>query len=173
MINIAYLKDIAEFKNISDEELAQKIKVVESLVRSYTNNNFQNRKVRWIASTFEQNIKSSQKYLKIGDTIQISQSINDGVYRITDILKSNIMVDGILYDASYNLLTKVEYPADVVQGAINILKWEVVNRQKVGIKSESIARHSVTYYDQDNNNQLMGYPISLLGFLKPYKKARF
>lgn len=32
---------------------------------------------------------------------------------------------------------------------------------------------SVTYVDYDANNQVMGYPVSLLGFLKPYMKARF
>ena len=31
----------------------------------------------------------------------------------------------------------------------------------------------VTYYDQDASNTVMGYPVSLLGFLKPYRKARF
>jgi hypothetical protein len=47
------------------------------------------------------------------------------------------------------------------------------NRDKVGVQSESISRHSVTYYDQTGNNTVMGYPVALVGFLKPYKKARF
>ena len=46
-------------------------------------------------------------------------------------------------------------------------------RDKVGIKSETLSRHSVTYYDQDAGNQVMGYPASLMGFLSPYIKARF
>ena len=29
------------------------------------------------------------------------------------------------------------------------------------------------YYDVNEENQVMGYPVSLLGFLKPYIKARF
>ena len=70
-------------------------------------------------------------------------------------------------------MTKVEYPDDVQQGVIELMIWEVKNRQKVGIKSETLSRHSVSYYDQDANNQVMGYPVSLLGFLKPYIKARF
>lgn len=68
---------------------------------------------------------------------------------------------------------QTEYPPDVKEGVINLLKWEFANRDKVGIKSESISRHSVTYYDQDSNNTVLGYPASLLGFLKPYMKARF
>ena len=53
------------------------------------------------------------------------------------------------------------------------MKYECNMRDKVGIKSESISRHSVTYYDVNEENQVMGYPVSLLGFLKPYIKARF
>ena len=47
------------------------------------------------------------------------------------------------------------------------------NRPKTGIKSETLSRHSVTYFDQDANNQVMGYPVTLLGFLKPYIKVDF
>ena len=72
-----------------------------------------------------------------------------------------------------NTATKVIYPADVKKGVIDLMIWEKNNRQKVGIKSETLSRHSVTYYDQDSNNQVMGYPVSLLGFLKPYMKPRF
>jgi hypothetical protein len=52
------------------------------------------------------------------------------------------------------------------------MEWEVNNRGKVGIKSETLSRHSVTYFDQDASNQMMGYPAALLGCLKPYRKAR-
>ena len=51
--------------------------------------------------------------------------------------------------------------------------WEIENRSKVGIKSETLSRHSVTYFDLDKTNQVMGYPVSLLGFLEKYKKVRF
>ena len=78
-----------------------------------------------------------------------------------------------LYDENNILLTKVEYPVSIKMGVINLLKWEVSNRKKVGIQSESLSRHSVTYFSQDANNQVLGYPTSLLGFLKPYMKARF
>ncbi len=30
-----------------------------------------------------------------------------------------------------------------------------------------------TYFNMDGDNSVMGYPRSLLGFLKPYMKARF
>lgn len=66
-----------------------------------------------------------------------------------------------------------EYPADVKMGVVNMLKWDLENREKVGIQSETISRHSVTYFNLDGDNSTMGYPKSLLGFLKPYHRARF
>lgn len=65
------------------------------------------------------------------------------------------------------------YPDAIVEGVINLMVWEFQNRSKVGIQSETLSRHSVTYFAQDANNQVMGYPTTLLGFLKPYIKARF
>ena len=71
------------------------------------------------------------------------------------------------------LATKVVYPMDVKLGVANMLKWEQSNRDKIGVSSETISRHSVTYFDMTGDNSLMGYPKALLGFLKPYKRARF
>lgn len=67
----------------------------------------------------------------------------------------------------------IEYPADVKMGVVNLMKWELGNRDKVGIASESISRHSVTYVDQTAGNTIAGYPAALMGFLRPYIKARF
>ena len=66
-----------------------------------------------------------------------------------------------------------EYPMDIKMGVVNMLNWDLENRDKVGIQSETISRHSVTYFNMDGDNSVMGYPKSLLGFLKPYKRARF
>ena len=65
------------------------------------------------------------------------------------------------------------YPMDVKMGVINMMKWELTSREKVGVASESISRHSVSYFDMTGDNTVMGYPKALLGFLTPYKKARF
>ncbi|MDD6040005.1 MAG: hypothetical protein PUD63_02260 [Clostridia bacterium] len=65
------------------------------------------------------------------------------------------------------------YPADVKMGVVNLLKWEFANRNKAGIASETISRHSVTYRSDAETNYINGYPASLMGFLKPYMKARF
>ena len=73
----------------------------------------------------------------------------------------------------YRVGEEIAYPADVKMGVVNLLKWEMANRDKVGVASETISRHSVTYFNMDEQNATMGYPASLLGFLKPYMKARF
>ena len=65
------------------------------------------------------------------------------------------------------------YPMDVKMGVINMMKWELTSRDKVGVASESISRHSVTYFDMTGDNSTMGFPKTLMGFLLPYKKARF
>lgn len=154
--------------------LQRKLEAVEKLIRAYTNNNFQVRAARFEASSNGTLLAGSSPYLKVGDTVEISKSgVNDGLYVIQGITGEGITVDEELFAVDYNLVTLVKYPDDVVEGVINLLTWEIENRQKVGIKTETLSRHSVTYYDQDANNQVMGYPVSLLGFLQPYIKARF
>lgn len=68
---------------------------------------------------------------------------------------------------------QTDYPPDIKSGLINLMKWELENRDKVGVASETISRHSVTYFDQSATNTDGGFPIALLGFLKPYVRARF
>lgn len=174
IISVDKLLEMPEFSDQLYDVWKEKLKAVELLIRAYTNNNFQNRHVRFLASSSGDCLFTTSDYLKEGDTVQISQSkVNDGLYCVTEIGEDFIKIDGELYKVDTNLVTKVEYPADVKAGVIDLMKWEAKNRQKVGIKSETLSRHSVTYYDQDVNNQVMGYPVSLLGFLKPYMKARF
>ncbi|MBO7252708.1 MAG: phage gp6-like head-tail connector protein [Oscillospiraceae bacterium] len=76
-------------------------------------------------------------------------------------------------DFKRHLTAEGEYPMDVKMGAIQMLIWDLDNRGKVGVQSETISRHSVTYYNLDGNTSSMGYPVALLGFLKPYMRARF
>nr|DAL90262.1 MAG TPA: head to tail adaptor [Caudoviricetes sp.] len=65
------------------------------------------------------------------------------------------------------------YPPDIKLGVVNLMKWELESRDKLGIQSETISRHSVTYADATGDSYIMGYPKALMGFLKPYMKARF
>lgn len=158
----------------SDEVLEARLQALELLIRKYTNNNFQNKNIRFTCNASSAGLDFSTSYLKVGDTIQISQSIfNDGLYVIKTNSDGLITLDKSLFEEKDVLVTKIEYPFDVQMGITNMIKWDIENRDKVGIQSESISRHSVTYFNMDGDNSLMGYPKSLLGFLEPYKKARF
>lgn len=154
--------------------LEAKLQALELSIRGYTNNNFQQRNIRTVCPVMAQKLYTAYPHFKAGDTVQISQSIfNDGVYTIESIEGDMIELDKPLLDENQVLVTKVEYPADVKMGVVNMLKWDLKNRDKVGIQSETISRRSVTYFDMSADNSTIGYPKTLVGFLKPYMKARF
>jgi hypothetical protein len=174
IVSVDRLMGLPEFSGQSESAVKNKLDAVELSIRAYTNNNFQNRYVRFQAESLGDRVFGTSPFLKVGDTVQISQSmVNDGLYAVTEIGDKFIRLDAELFKVPLNLVTKVEYPEDVKNGVVDLMIWEVKNRQKVGIKSETLSRYSVTYYDQDAENQVMGYPVALLGFLKPYMKARF
>lgn len=157
-----------------DSVLEAKLQALEILIRKYTNNNFQKRSIRAECPIVQQKLYSAYDLFNVGDTVQISQSIfNDGLYVISAKEDGFITLNATLVDESNAVVTKVEYPMDVVMGVVNMLKWDLENRSKVGIQSEAISRHSVTYFDMNGDNSLIGYPKSLVGFLKPYMRARF
>lgn len=174
IVKIEDVMSLPEFMHMDEKQVQKKLDALELLIRKYTNNNFQNRHIRFSASSLGNRIKRCHPFIRVDDTIQISESnVNDGLYVIKEIGDDFIRVDSELFPVDHNLVTKVEYPVDVQQGVIKMLQWEVESMNRIGIKSETLSRHSVTYFDQDKNNQVMGFPVSLLGFLETYKKARF
>ena len=177
IISVEKLKQVLpEVKDVADDVLEMQLTAIEEGIRAYTNNNFQNRAKRISAPSSESQLQGFCEFFKVGDTVQISESgINDGLYVIKAIDKegNTITCDKELFDAEHNLVTKIEYPTAIIKGAVDMMKWEATMRDKVGVASETLSRHSVTYFAQDAGNQLMGYPVTLLGFLKPYTKARF
>lgn len=177
IIDLEVLKKMDVFKDWDENTLIRKVKGVEELIRKHTNNNFQNRLKRTTSPSRNSKIQGNDSFylFNIGDTVQITDSINAGLYVVKEKnrIEKTVTLDSDLFDCSNNIITKVEYPFAIVEGAINMLMWDAEMREKVGIQSETISRHSVTYFSQDNGNQLLGYPIALTGFLKPYMKARF
>lgn len=160
-----------------DQVLEAKLRALELLIRAYTNNNFQKRAFRAVAvavSDGNRLLTAASNPFKSGDTLQITDTeFNEGLFAVETSACDTITVKEDLADESGVVVTKVVYPADVKMGCVNLMKWELENREKVGVASETISRHSVTYFNMDGDNSLMGYPKSLLGFLKPYRKARF
>lgn len=157
-----------------DTGLEAMLQALELAIRGYTNNNFQNTGYRTDAdirgSLF---IAEALQPFDVGDTIQVSQSqLNNGLYVVTEATDATFKVAESLHDENDVLVTKVSYPADVKLGAARLLQWDLENGDKVGVQSETISRHSVTYFNLDGDNSIMGYPKTLTGFLRPYRKAR-
>ena len=159
-------------QDIPENDLRRKISAIESLIRDETANNFQDRRIRFYAPSKGGVITESSPFLKVGDTIEINESINEGIYTVEELSEKTVKLNCSLYEADLNMVTKVVYPDAVKDGVLNMLQWELNMRSKTGIKSETLSRHSDTYFDMDAANSIDGYPASLMGFLEPYYKAR-
>lgn len=172
IISVNEAKEIITFDNWTDAKIERKLKAIEQVIRSYTNNNFQIRTYRRVADIVGNLLVSDALIpFEVGDTVQISESgLNEGLFTIAEVEDSTFRVNEHVKDENDVLVTKVVYPEDVVDCCLNMLEWDLKNRSKVGIKSETLSRHSVTY--EDSNSFFMGYPKGLLGCLSLYKKAR-
>ncbi|MDY4724400.1 MAG: hypothetical protein SO292_04155 [Bacilli bacterium] len=160
------------FKDENTDLVKAKLDGLESLIRLYTNNNFQNRNIRIECPSLDNYLIVSPTHLKVGDTVQVSNSkINDGLYVIEEISSNKMRLDKDMYDCDYNMVTKVEYPQAVVSTLVNIMSWDEKYGSKMGIQSESIGRHSVSYFSQNDQNSLGGYPIHLFNPLKQFMMA--
>ncbi|WP_105125635.1 hypothetical protein [Streptococcus suis] len=153
---------------------------LETMVRNLTNNNFQLikfriRGLRLSGST----IKASSGRVDIfrpGDTIEINGTdYNDGLYVVESVSEGVITIRGDFITETHSgaIATKVSYPADVLTGVKKLIAYDSKMRDKAGIKSETVARWSVTYYDVTAAESSEGYPVSLLGFLDKYRKLRW
>ena len=174
IVSVEKAKELVSFNGWTDEKIKMKLLSVEQTIRAYTNNNFQDRGYRAKANITDGAIVLTDPVpFSVGDTVQISEALlNEGLYTIKIVDDQAITVSEEIRAEDNVLVTKVVYPADVVACAVNLLEWEVNNRAKVGIQSETLSRHSVTYFNMDSANNVMGYPASLLGCLKAYRKAR-
>ena len=176
IISVEKLKKIITFPaDWTDEKIKMKLNAVEQTIRAYTNNNFQDRGYR-VQADIKGGVFMSESLIPfaVEDTVQVSESrYNKGLFTVSSVSDdTTFMVEENTRDEDAVLVTKIVYPADVVTCCVNLMEWEVNNRGKVGIQSETLSRHSVTYFNQDSANQVMGYPASLLGCLKAYRKVR-
>lgn len=174
IVSVQDALDYIQQQDIPESVIKRKIAAIENLIRSETNNNFQRKELRlYAASSGGKLVCTMPFWLQTGDNIEINESVNAGLYTVAEGGDGKIGLDRQLYDVSQNMVTKVVYPEDVKEGVLNLLQWEFNMRSKTGIKSESLSRHSVTYYDMDTENSADGYPVSLIGFLEPYRQMRW
>ena len=170
-VSVSDLKKYVDCGNATDEMSESNLKAIESVIRAYTNNNFQMRTARFLGNSAGMRVYGVPQFISLGDTIQISGTdVNDGLYVVGEVGSDYIQLDQYLQTVEDNIVTKVKYPYDVMQCAIDLYKWKQTMGAKVGIKSETLSRHSVTY--EDSATLFMGYPVGILNGLNLYKKAR-
>lgn len=172
LITAEEVKKIDKFKDYTIEDIERKLKKIEYAIRSYTHNQFLSKSIRFNSSIENNVILFNTQYIKKNDTVLIKNEFCKDIFTISEIVENGLKIKEDIINSKNNLIVKVIYPFDVIEGALDILEWDFKMRNKVGIKSETISRHSITYYDNDSNNTVNGYPVSLFGFLKPYRKAR-
>ena len=170
ILTVEDLRKQTDCGDTTDEQITTKLEAIEAVIRAYTNNNFQQRTIRFGGRSEDTFIYGSPQYFTVGDTIQITESVNNGLYTVVEVHEDYIEVDQPLMTVEFNLVTKVRYPADVIQCAVDLYRWKGTMGDKVGIKSETLSRHSVTY--EDSATLFMGYPVGILNGLQLHKKAR-
>jgi hypothetical protein len=111
--------------------------------------------------------------------IYVHNSIfNDGYYSISN--NSSLISSSFIYvnetinnenstSSKLILITKAEFPKDLVLIASRMIKHLVTSQNNEGIKSESLGDHSITYTDIGSNS----YPVTIANGLKKYRKVRF
>lgn len=168
------LSEMDEFSDIDSDVLERNMRAIESAIRAYTNNNFHNRSFKMLSDAQNGKIKGFYPLFVIGDTVEITQSkYNDGLYVITFIDGEYIALDKQLNDENNILITKVVYPDDVKIGVLQLLKWNMGNYvDKVGISSETLSRHSVSYTKFNSDEFISGYPKTLMNFCNNYRKMQ-
>lgn len=156
----------------------------ETTIREITNNNFQLINIRChkvsISETGLIEVRNgSTKGMFAGDTVEINHSeYNNGLFVIKSLEDDSITVN--IEDkqlvAEINdevIVTKVKYPADVINGVRKLIQYDAKMGDKIGIKSQSVSRVSTTYYDVNSSENIDGYPSSLMSFLNKYRKMRW
>ena len=170
IITVEELRSVSELSNIPDEQLTVMCEGIEDFIRQYTNNNFIVKNVTFNTPSLNGKLDTVSPLFKVGDTVLISNSkYNNGVYVINDL---DGTLDKELFDDDNNKVTLVKYPPSIKLGVVKLLQYNAKMDSKVGISSESLSRHSVSYA-QPTSDSIGGYPSSMMSFLKPYMKARF
>ena len=175
IISVDELKMRINTGEIDDSTISRQLGAIENVIRTYCNNNFQNRNIRFIAPSECGILNNASPFIRIGDTVEITQSgVNDGIYTVIDNCGGYTSLNKELFDVPFNMVTKVEYPSGVVDVAVDLFRWKQDFGAKIGIKSESetLSRHSQSITYEDSNNLFMGYPTGILSGLSLWGRAR-
>lgn len=171
------LLTLQEAQAVNANATQSDIDALEASIRETTNNNFQipSARIRDLVMTSAALvIDAVPSWIRVGETLQISATaLNDGLYVVESIEGTEVVLASAdfipgTYEGSY--VTLVRYPADVKAGALKILDYSGRTAEKLGIKSETISRYNVTYFDLTAGESKGGYPAYLMQFLDNYRK---
>lgn len=162
------------------------IDALEAMVRTITNNRFNIIATNQHGVTFgEDTIKiASVANYRVKDTVEIfgTGGINDGVFDITAVdTTTNTLT--VRMPTGYEAFitgtypragsTLVRYPRDVAYNVLKLIGYEYAMADKKGLKSESIARLSVTYFDMTANESREGFPAAYIEWLDKYTVVKW
>lgn len=172
------LLSIDAAKELKHTVTQEELDGLEATIRGITNNKFQNIKIRYqkfeVKNENELVFSKQPVFLRQGDTIEISQTdVNDGLFVIKSLQDNTIILrDCQLFNGLFKagFITKIEYPKDIIMGVQKLLQYSNKMGNKVGIKSESVSRMSIQYYDVNAGDNVEGYPSALFSFLNKHKK---
>lgn len=171
---------LAEAQKIDPNVTQSYLDGLEQSIRQLTNNKFLNKTISYRGLDVNGAVVSLNKtvnYLREGDTVQVSYTgVNDGLYVVKAVDNESVTLDtDKLFNGTYTsgTMTKVDYPADVLNGALGLIKYDMDMADKTGVKSETIGRMSTTYYDVNASENVNGYPSALMDFIKKYRKIKW
>lgn len=154
------------------------IKAMENSIISHTNNHFHfpNYSPTIISIEGKRITFGGVNLFKMHDTIEIvGIQYYDGFHHVTSVGTNWIEIDvdfdiPFVIEGAIGSLFLIKFPADVKAGVKKVWKHEQSTSEKVGVKSESISRWSVTYEKPTTGGSINGLPSYLFDFLQPYEK---
>lgn len=111
-------------------------------------------------------VEELRRHIQTNETDEVLKMWLDGIEQMMIHYTNNNFkkyeVDGVIV-----------YPVDIKMGVVSLIKWKMNNQDKTGVTSETLSRWTVTYAGATGDDSTSGYPDSMMGFLKPYMRARF
>lgn len=156
-----------------DFKLTMRLNAVEQSIRSYTNNNFLNLKTVQKMTISDGVLTTEDDIFNVDDTVEFFHTeYSDGLYVIT--AKINPCVYEITPECldGEGTVGLVKYPSDVVMGAVSMIQYDIDVEGREDVANETISRHSVSYVNRGQSDTIIGYPVKITAFLKPYRKMK-
>lgn len=180
------LMTLKEAQAIKKDATIEDVLAIETAIRELTNNRFY-REVNGRPAVRYHNIQinddgriglSSSDALvgmRVGDRIELGGSRYNPELLTVEELDTNdntiTVKEGkelLKEDTSGMFITLVNYPADVKQGAKELLSYKEKMKGATGLKSVSMARVKQTYYDVNAEDTVDGVPASVFSFIDKY-----